>query len=376
LYVVVLLSLRKVLEGLKLNSQITVDKMHCSPSEKQQESTKNKLHIRHNEQNQKAPAAVSPPVQNHACINYASFAESEIIAMFNRINSLVLPSHPLDDLVGQLGGSAVVSDLTGRAEELQELRKAATREGSASILLNPSSCVKQERQLFMEGKKRVAVVCSWPSSQVCLSLGYHGKPSTASSGSSVNAKKPNSDRVYIAMEMSYTVTHNMMQLEAHSSSETPTPDLYFLLGPGTIARWFAASLLIHLAALGVTFKKQREDELSTSTVLRARLLQQIWSGAHGCDVSANARYSVDALYSSFQSLRAKDPEATQWLTEMNLITENIGKPPTDVLTAFFNRVQGMPIDVQHSILIQFETSLKLIFLPLSPIAAPMSSDSE
>jgi hypothetical protein len=363
-----MLSLRKVLEGLKLNSQITVDKMHSSSSEKQQESTKNKLHTRYKEQNQSSPAAVSPPVQNHAWINHASFAESEIIAMVNRINSLVLPSHPLDDLVSQLGGSEAVSDLTGRAD--------TTREGSASILLNPSGCVKQERQLFMEGKKRVAVVCSWPSSEVRLSLGYHGKPSTASSGSSVNAKRPNNDRVYIAMEMSYTVTHNMMQLEAHSSSETPTPDLYFLLGPGTSARWFAASLLAHLVALGVTFKKQLEDELSTRRALRARLLQQIRSGAYGCDVSANARYSVDALYSSFQSLRAKDPEAMQWLTEMNLVTEKIGKPPTDVLTAFFDRVQGMPIDVQHSVLNQFETSLKLIFLPLSPIAAPMSSDGE
>ena len=113
-------------------------------------------------------------------------------AVFQKISSLGLPGNPLDLLIYELGGTKKVAELTGRKGRLEKDSKGRVRYRLRSES-NNTSLEKQnmfEKESFMSGRKRVAILSE-----------------AASSGISLQADKREKNqqrRVHITLELSWS----------------------------------------------------------------------------------------------------------------------------------------------------------------------------
>jgi hypothetical protein len=113
-------------------------------------------------------------------------------AMLQRIASLELPGNPLDLLIHELGGTKRVAELTGRKGRLEKDSKGRVhyrlRSESNNISLEKQNMY--EKEAFMNGQKRVAILSE-----------------AASSGISLQADKREKNqqrRVHITIELSWS----------------------------------------------------------------------------------------------------------------------------------------------------------------------------
>ena len=113
-------------------------------------------------------------------------------AMLQRISSLELPGNPLDLLIHELGGTTRVAELTGRKGRLEKDSKGRVhyqlRSESNNISLEKQNMY--EKEAFMNGQKRVAILSE-----------------AASSGISLQADKREKNqqrRVHITIELSWS----------------------------------------------------------------------------------------------------------------------------------------------------------------------------
>jgi hypothetical protein len=112
--------------------------------------------------------------------------------MLQRIASLELPGNPLDLLIHELGGTKRVAELTGRKGRLEKDSKGRVhyrlRSESNNISLEKQNMY--EKEAFMNGQKRVAILSE-----------------AASSGISLQADKREKNqqrRVHITIELSWS----------------------------------------------------------------------------------------------------------------------------------------------------------------------------
>ncbi|GMH45404.1 hypothetical protein BSKO_13361 [Bryopsis sp. KO-2023] len=197
------------------------------------------------------------------------------------INKATLPSNPLDLLVDQLGGPDKVAEMTGRRGRFVRLddegrvrweaRNASGVEGVSLEVINVA-----EAQMFMSGKKLVAIISD-----------------AASAGISLHADRRHANqkrRVHLTLELPWSADRAVQQFgRSHRSNQATGPQYRLMMTTLGGESRFAAAVAKRLQNLGALTQGDRNagPELGSfnyDTAYGRRSLQELYNVLMGQSV--------------------------------------------------------------------------------------------
>ncbi|VFQ58762.1 unnamed protein product [Cuscuta campestris] len=283
------------------------------------------------------------------------------------IRSLDLPNNPLDDIIDQLGGPEDVAEITGRRGMLVRTSdgKGVSYQTRNTKDVSMEMVNMHEKQLFMDGKKLIAIISEAGSAGVSLQADRRA----------INQKR----RVHLTLELPWSADRAIQQFgRTHRSNQASAPEYRLLFTNLGGERRFASIVAKRLETLGALTQGDRRAGPSLSaynydSAFGKRALMMLYRGIMeleslpvvppGCSADKQeeihdfivkgkaALVSVGIIRDSVLSSNGKDS---------GKISGRIVDSDMHDVGRFLNRLLGLPPEIQNRLFELFVSILDLI----------------
>ncbi|KAG7944262.1 hypothetical protein I3843_15G090800 [Carya illinoinensis] len=282
------------------------------------------------------------------------------------VRSLDLPNNPLDDIIDQLGGPDKVAEMTGRRGMLVRASngKGVTYQARNTKEVTMEMVNMHEKQLFMDGKKLVAIISEAGSAGVSLQADRRA----------ANQKR----RVHLTLELPWSADRAIQQFgRTHRSNQASAPEYRLLFTNLGGERRFASIVAKRLESLGALTQGDRR----AGPTLSAYNYDSAY-GKKALMVMYKGIMEQDSLPVVPPGCSSEKPETTQdFITKAKAALVSVGIVRDTVLVngkdsgklsgriidsdmhdvgRFLNRLLGLPPDIQNRLFELFVGILDLL----------------
>ncbi|XP_028064644.1 protein FORGETTER 1-like isoform X3 [Camellia sinensis] len=286
--------------------------------------------------------------------------------ILDAIRSLELPNNPLDDIIDQLGGPDKVAEITGRRGMLVRTSdvKGVTYQSRSTKDVPMEMVNMHEKQLFMDGKKLVAIISEAGSAGVSLQADRRA----------VNQKR----RVHLTLELPWSADRAIQQFgRTHRSNQASAPQYRLMFtNLGGECR-FASIVAKRLESLGALTQGDRRAGLSLSaynydSAYGKKALMIMYRGIMeqeplpvvppGCssekpDAIQCFIVKAKAALVSVGIIRETNPGNGK---DSGIFSGKIKDSDLNDVGRFLNRLLGLPPDIQNGLFELFVSILDLV----------------